>query len=277
MEGVELALVGHVRLRRDHLRDVDEPHLVADGAVDRRPAQKARLARQRCRHRCGRHVEAVAGAPGRRRVREHRPDARVERVRRAADPGQRQRGCGDGRGQARVRVDDAVLAERACSSRAGTRTGSRRAPGSRRTRACARTRAHAVSSARRRKGWRFARSRGGGRRRGVAVSARARRAGRGPWAARVVIVLLAAGGLRDDDAARDGLALGAGRREAGQGEQAVDGARRRGRAQASHRARRKAEADVVVAGPQRVDAELLAAERRPAACPRPLEKTIRRT
>ena len=49
MERPMLALVGHVRLRRDALVRAEEPDVVARGALDRLPAHEARRARVRLR------------------------------------------------------------------------------------------------------------------------------------------------------------------------------------------------------------------------------------
>src|SRR3954470_25083932 len=102
MERVELALVEDVGEDADLLAVVyvDQPDLVAVRAVDGSPAENTGRARDRLRRRWRNHVEPERIAPvGLRRlarVADGRPDARIERVRRAGDPRPRQRRGGAG-------------------------------------------------------------------------------------------------------------------------------------------------------------------------------------
>ncbi len=83
-----------------------------------------------------RHVEAVSALHGASPIGENRANAGVERVRRARDPGQRERRRGDRSEVCAAVEDDAVLAGTSSSSRAEARSGLRRLRGSRRTTAC---------------------------------------------------------------------------------------------------------------------------------------------
>ena len=111
VKGVELALVQHVRVDDLGLVCVDEPDLVTVRSLDRRPAQKAGLARERCRRRGRFHVEAVRLAPRRGGGTLDRAHACEERVRIAGYPRQRHVWGRDGARQSGCRVDDAALTE----------------------------------------------------------------------------------------------------------------------------------------------------------------------
>ena len=153
VEGVVLALVRDVRDGRDDLRDaaahicVREPHVVGGGAVHGRPADVARSARQLGRQGRPAHVEAERRAP-RADVagRTDRAHARVQGVRIAGDPGQRDR---NSRRRPRVRgvvPDDRVPREGRSSSPARARSALRREPASRRKTVSGRTPASAPRS-----------------------------------------------------------------------------------------------------------------------------------
>ena len=120
LQGVILALVEDVRVHGlDHvldrvvrLRHLD-PDLVFVGSIDGSPAEQTRVARHRRGHRRRDYVEPVVGAPRRDMpTAEERTNSRVERVRRAGDPGKRERGSGDRRLEVRDVVEDAALPER---------------------------------------------------------------------------------------------------------------------------------------------------------------------
>ena len=111
VECVELALVDGVDAGLDDTVDAGEPHLVARGALDRRPACEARVRRGLLRHVVPADVESVAGAPRGRAVPRDGPDARIGGVRRAGHPGQGQRDR-DGRAlERRAGPEDRALLE----------------------------------------------------------------------------------------------------------------------------------------------------------------------
>ena len=97
MEGEVLALVGDVGRRGKRLAGLDQPDLVAGRAVDGRPADQSRVARERGGNRGPTDVEAEARAPrGDGTARKDRAHACEEGKRIAGDPRQRHRhgqGC----------------------------------------------------------------------------------------------------------------------------------------------------------------------------------------
>ena len=111
MERVELALVEDVRADVLDLAGIDQPDLIAVSAGRRRPAEHTGIVRERGRRRRRHDVEAEGRAPRGGGGAEVGANARVERVRRARDPRQRQVRRGDGARQRRVVVEDAVVAE----------------------------------------------------------------------------------------------------------------------------------------------------------------------
>ena len=88
VEAVELALVGHVRVRPNDLADVRVPDVVRGRALDGRPANEARLRHHRHRCRLPAHVEPERLAPRGRATRRDGADVGVERVRLAGEPRQ---------------------------------------------------------------------------------------------------------------------------------------------------------------------------------------------
>lgn len=90
VEGVVLARVGDGRVGREDLAGVDEPDVVARGAFHLAPAQEARVRRpDDPRDVRPAHVEGEEVAPGGRAVARDRAHVRVERVRDAREPRQR--------------------------------------------------------------------------------------------------------------------------------------------------------------------------------------------
>ena len=113
VEGVELAMVDGVRLRRDDLagEDVDEPDVVARRALDDGPAGHARVGRKLLRQVAPADVEAEGRAPAGDTGRGDRADAGVERVGAAGQPGQRDRDRDRRRLQLLVRPEDPGFGE----------------------------------------------------------------------------------------------------------------------------------------------------------------------
>ena len=118
VEGVELALVGHVRPRPEDLAEgrvgrVLDPDGVCGRTGHGRPAQQAGIARvERSRHHGPAHVEPERRAPRAGAVCGQRAHVRVERVRLAADPRERDRDRNGRRLQAGGGPDDRVVGER---------------------------------------------------------------------------------------------------------------------------------------------------------------------
>jgi len=112
VERVVLAFVRHVGTRREPLAGVDQPDHVGVRARNGAPAQQARIGRGDRRGDCRpAHVEAERLAPGGHALAGYSPNVRVERVRVAGHPGQRDRN-GNGRTfQAFCRPDKAALRE----------------------------------------------------------------------------------------------------------------------------------------------------------------------
>ena len=140
VEGVVLALVRHVRARREPLAGVDEPDHVAARAGDGSPVQQSRVGGREGSGDCGpAHVEAERCAPGAGALSRDRAHVRVERVGVAGHPGERD-GHGDGGAlQAFRRPDHAAVGEALArgeleliGDRAGHRApAERRCPGER--------------------------------------------------------------------------------------------------------------------------------------------------